>query len=387
MTQSLTILGATGTIGQQALQLVEAHPERFSLTALTAESNVTLLAEQAKRYRPAHVVIGNEKHYDALQEALAGTDITVSAGANALEEIAAVPTDITLSAIIGAAALAPTLAAIAQGNRVALANKESLVCGGTFVMEAVQQHGTTLIPVDSEHNTLFQLLGGAEVPSEVQSLTLTASGGPFLRQSREAMQRATPKEAITHPNWQMGAKISVDSATMMNKGLELIEACHLFAIQESQVEVLVPPESIIHGMVHYHDGMVLAGLAMPDMRVPLSFALGWPARMPNAVKPLDLATLGTLHFEAPDLARFPALTLARAAMAAGGTAPAILNAANESAVEAFLAGHLRLTDITDLIASALDETPALPLESLAHLQDVHHHVQQQMRTAIAKKAA
>lgn len=351
--RSVTILGATGSIGQNTLNLIEQHSERFSVTALTAGNNVPMLAEAARKFRPQMVAIADESRYANLKEALAGTHIRVETGEDGLNEAASLASDLVVSAIVGAAGLTPTLAAIERGAIVALANKECLVTAGHLIIEAVRRCGATLIPVDSEHSALFQVFE-AHAEKAVEAVTLTASGGPFRTLPREAFAAITPEQALKHPNWSMGAKITIDSATMMNKGLELIEAYHLFPLTPEQIRIVVHPESIIHGLVHYIDGSVLAQLGMPDMRTPIAYALGWPERMATPVRRLDLTEIAKLTFEAPDERRFPAMRIAREALAAGGNATAIMNAANEVAVQAFLDRRIGFTDIMRVVAQTLE---------------------------------
>ena len=357
--RSLTILGSTGSIGCNTIDLIERHPDEYRIVALTAYNSSQLLAEQARRLRPELVVVGDERQYLDLKSELSGTAIEVAAGAEALIGAAERPSDWVMAAIVGAAGLAPTLAAIQRGAMVALANKETLVCAGDLMMAQVTGHGATLLPVDSEHNAIFQVLEQDRAET-VERIILTASGGPFRDWSLEAMAAATPEQAVAHPNWQMGAKISVDSATMMNKGLELIEAHYLFAMPEPQIEVLVHPQSVVHSMVAYKDGSVLAQMGQPDMRTPIAYTLAWPKRMEVSVERLDLAAVGQLSFEAPDPARFPALRIAREALGDGGGAPTVLNAANEVAVEGFLAGKLGFLDISKVVEDTLQAMPTQP---------------------------
>jgi 1-deoxy-D-xylulose-5-phosphate reductoisomerase len=349
----ISVLGATGSVGTSTLDLIGRTPLLFEVVALTAQSNVEALAECALRHRAALAVIADPSRYNALKERLAGSGIEVAAGAEALIEAAERPADCVMAGIIGAAGLRPTMAAVRQGRRVALANKECLVTAGEVFMEAVRRAGTELVPVDSEHSAVFQVLAGAE-PEDFERIILTGSGGPFRTWSLEQLARATPEEALRHPNWSMGRKITIDSATLMNKGLELIEACHLFRVQPHRVEVVVHPQQIIHALVAYRDGSMLAQLACPDMRTPIAVSLAWPSRMAAPTKRLDLVEIGQLSFERPDEQRFPALGLARQAMQRGGMAPAVLNAANEVAVEAFLAGRLGFLQIAQLVAQTLD---------------------------------
>lgn len=365
----LSILGATGSIGTTAFQLIDSAPERFVLESITAQNSVDKLVELALRYRPRHVAIGNAEHYDALKTALSGSGIAISAGTEAVAEAASRPADTVLSAIVGAAGLKPTLNAIRQGARIALANKECLVCAGELMLEEIQRHHATLLPVDSEHSAIYQVFDFAH-PDTVEAVILTASGGPFRRLSREEMQRVTPAQALKHPNWDMGAKITIDSATMMNKGLEMIEAYHLFPIRAEQIEVLVHPESIIHSLVRYRDGSTLAQLGEPDMTTPIAYALSHPVRMNTKSRPLDLAKMGQLTFEAPDETRFPALRLAREALQKGGAAPIILNAANEIAVQAFLEGRIGFLDIVSTVERALDKMEHAPVRSLDDVEAI-----------------
>jgi 1-deoxy-D-xylulose-5-phosphate reductoisomerase len=351
--KSLTILGATGSIGKSTLDLVERNPDAFEVVALTAQNNVGDLAKAARQTRARLAVIGEVERYRELKTLLAGSGVKVAAGHAAVVAAAAEPADCVMAAIVGAAGLEPTFEAARQGRRLALANKECLVSAGEVFMAALARAGTELMPVDSEHSAALQALAGAE-PESIEKLVLTASGGPFRTWEPERLERATPEEALRHPNWSMGAKISVDSATLMNKGLELIEAFHLFPVTADQLGVIVHPQSIVHCLVAFTDGSVVAQLSFPDMRTPIALALTWPRRMRTPTERLDLVSLGSLSFEAPDEVRFPALRLARAALASGGTAPAVLNAANEVAVEAFLARRVGFTDIARIVADCLE---------------------------------
>ena len=354
--RSVTILGATGSIGQSTLNLIGSAPNRYQVEALTAHRNVEALARAALRHGARLAVIGDPSGYPALKEALSGSGIEVACGETGLAEAAERPADWVMAAIVGAAGLGPTLTAIRRGAMVALATKECLVCAGALLMNEVQKSGAMLLPVDSEHNAIFQALRG-EPTDAVERLILTASGGPFRQRPREAMAAVTPREAVAHPNWDMGAKVSVDSATMMNKGLELIEAHHLFGLTEDRLEVLVHPESIVHSMVAFRDGSILAQLGQPDMRIPIAYTLGWPERIDAATPRLDLSVVGRLTFEPPDPVRFPALRLARHALAQSGMAPTVLNAANEVAVAAFLAGRLGFLDIVAVVEATLEDCP------------------------------
>jgi 1-deoxy-D-xylulose-5-phosphate reductoisomerase len=353
--RTVTLLGATGSVGRSTLDLIGSAPEgAFDVVALTANSNVAGLAQAARRFRPQFCAVADAACGDELADALAGTDIRCGAGQSAVLDAAAMEADWVMAAIVGAAGLKPTLEAVRRGAHVAFANKEALVCAGPLFMEAARQSGAALLPVDSEHNAIFQAFDEGR-RAHIRRIILTASGGPFWASELEVMANAGPAQAVAHPTWSMGAKISVDSATMMNKGLEIIEACHLFALPDTQVDVLVHPESIVHGLVEYADGGLLAQMGAPDMRTPIAHALAYPDRMETNVERLDLARLGTLSFFKPDPQRFPALDLARAAFRAGGCAPAILNASNEVAVAAFLNGKIGFLDIAQVVADALGE--------------------------------
>jgi 1-deoxy-D-xylulose-5-phosphate reductoisomerase len=352
MTRSVSILGATGSIGRSTLDLVEREGDSFETLALTARSDVAGLAAAARRTRARRAVIGDERLYPALKEALAGSDTEAAAGCEAICEAAAMGADWTMAAIVGTAGLKPVMSALRQGKTVALANKESLVLAGGLMTRAAQGAGATLLPVDSEHNAVFQCFPHDD-PSRVRRIILTASGGPFRTLSREEMAHVTPAQAVKHPNWSMGAKISVDSATLMNKGLELIEAHHLFPVGNDKLSVLVHPQSVVHSLVEYVDGSMLAQLGPADMRTPIAHTLAWPRRMQTPVEPLDLAKIARLDFEEPDLDRFPALALALQAMKAGGARPGVLNAANEEAVAAFLSGRIGFLDIALIVDKVL----------------------------------
>jgi 1-deoxy-D-xylulose-5-phosphate reductoisomerase len=361
--RSVTVLGSTGSIGTSALDVLTQNRHAFQVMALTAQDNVALLAAQAKAIGAKRAVIGNEAHFLALKSALSGTGIEAAAGSAAIVEAAQLPADIVIAGIVGNAGLMPTLAAVKCGAIVALANKESLVCAGNLLLEEVRRSGATLLPVDSEHSAIFQVFN-FQHPEAVEKIVLTASGGPFRTMSYEDMRRVTPEQAMKHPNWNMGAKISVDSATMMNKALECIEAFYLFPVKAEQIEVLVHPESIIHGMVYYTDGSVLAQLGMPDMRTPIAHALAWPERMHAPSPRLDFKALKSLTFEAPDETRFPALSIGRQALAAGGTAPTLFNAANEIAVARFIRKEIAFTAIVNVIQETLTRFPASPVHSI-----------------------
>ncbi len=352
MTRRVTLLGATGSVGSSAVEVMSADPERFEVHAVTAHSNGAKLAGIARRLRARRAVVADEASLPALRDGLAGSGILADAGIAAMEEAAGEPVDIVLSAIVGAAGLRATAAAIAAGSHIALANKECLVCAGRAFMALASQHGVRILPVDSEHNALFQIIDGRD-PATIRSYTITASGGPFRTWPAERLQRVTPEQALAHPTWSMGAKISIDSATLMNKGLELIEAHHLFGIAAESLEVLVHPQSVVHALVAFRDGAVHAELGTADMRRPIGYCLYWPDRAGQAAAPLDLAALGTLTFERPDPGRFPALRLAPEAHAHGDGAPTVLNAANEVAVHAFLAGRTPFTAIPQIVENTL----------------------------------
>ncbi len=369
MTRSISIFGATGSVGEQTLDLIRRNRGEWNVVALTANSNAESLAALAREFDADIAVIGDEDHLPALREALAGSGIEASGGAPALCEAAARPADVTLAAIVGCAGLAPTMAAIEQGGTIALANKEALVSAGDVMTAAVAKHGATLLPVDSEHNAIFQCLQGNDL-ADVHKITLTASGGPFRTWTQAQLDAATPAQAVAHPNWEMGAKISVDSATMFNKGLELIEAHHLFPVGLDRLGIVVHPQSVIHSMVGYRDGSTLAQLGPPDMRVPIASCLAWPKRMDTPCATLDLPALGQLTFEAPDEDRFPATRLARQAAENGGIAPAVLNAANEIAVASFLAGHLPFTRIASLVEETLARMTSSAPQSLADIIEI-----------------
>ncbi|HBK09549.1 MAG TPA: 1-deoxy-D-xylulose-5-phosphate reductoisomerase [Acetobacteraceae bacterium] len=361
--RTVSVLGSTGSVGTQTIELLLAEPERFQVRALVAGRNATLLAQQAVALRAELAVVADESSYGTLRDALAGSGIKVAAGKDAVVAAAAMDADWTMAAITGAAGLAPTLAAIKRGAYVGLANKEALVCAGDVMLRAVREAGATLLPVDSEHNAIFQSLADGN-RGALEKIILTASGGPFRTASLEEMERATPAKALKHPVWSMGAKISIDSATMMNKGLELIEAARLFNLDETEIEVLVHPQSIIHGMVYYQDGSVLAQLGSPDMRIPIAHTLAWPKRMATTSPRLDLAAVSRLEFAEPDLVRFPALRLAREVLQNGGGAPTILNAANEVAVEAFLTDRIGFLDISRSVEQTLFRLGTLKAETI-----------------------
>lgn len=367
----LTILGATGSIGVSTLDVVARHPDRFEVVALTGHNQVEVLAAQCRQFRPAYAVVGSALAAKQLAGLLrdAGVPTEVQYGADALIEVASLPeVDAVMAAIVGAAGLPPTLAAARAGKRVLLANKEALVMAGAVFMAEVRRSGALLLPIDSEHNAVFQSMpydySGNMARGGVRRILLTASGGPFRAASLDALTRVTPEQAVAHPNWVMGRKISVDSATMMNKGLEVIEARWLFNAPAESIDVVIHPQSVIHSLVDYEDGSVLAQLGNPDMRTPIAHALAWPERIDSGVAPLDLFAVGQLDFERPDLMRFPCLELAYRALRAEGNAAAVLNAANEVAVEAFLDRRLSFLGIAGLIAATLDAVPHAPLPDL-----------------------
>jgi len=350
----LSILGVTGSVGQSTLQVIEelrGQGSELEIEAVTAGGNLAVLADTCRRLRPRFAAVADPGQLVAARDALAGLGVEVGAGQSALEEAGSRPADWVMSAIVGAAGLAPTMAAVRRGATVALANKECLVCAGPLFIQAAAQYGARLLPVDSEHNAIFQVLTH---PTRVEKLTLTASGGPFRTATTEAMAAATPDQACAHPRWSMGRKISVDSATLMNKGLELIEASYLFGFPCESIEVIVHPESVVHSFVHYTDGSVLAQLGSPDMRIPIAYALTWPDRAHVSTQRLDLAQLRSLTFEAPDTVKFPALGLARSALKAGAAATTALSAANEVAVEAFLGGRIGFLDICRIVEEAME---------------------------------
>jgi 1-deoxy-D-xylulose-5-phosphate reductoisomerase len=361
--RTVSILGSTGSIGTQTIGLL-GDATRFAVRALVGGRNAALLAEQALKLGAARAVIADRAGYAELRDLVFGSGVAVAAGAEAVVEAARMEADWTMAAITGAAGLPATLAAIERGQTVALANKEALVCAGDVMLRAVRDAGATLLPVDSEHNAIFQAMADGN-RDQIERIVLTASGGPFRCFTREMMRTVTPEAALRHPVWSMGAKITIDSATLMNKGLELIEAARLFDLDESRIGVLVHPQSAVHGLVYYTDGSVLAQLGCPDMRVPIAHTLGWPVRMATPAPRLDLAALGRLEFFEADDAQFPALRLARDALRAGGGAPTILSAANEVAVEAFLARRIGFLDIAGLVERVLEQLGAPAADSIA----------------------
>ncbi|MGI9498600.1 MAG: 1-deoxy-D-xylulose-5-phosphate reductoisomerase [Geminicoccaceae bacterium] len=382
--RSVTVLGATGSVGKSTLDLVAADPDCFRIEALTANRQAEELAALAKRHGAKLAVVADSSAYGDLKQALSGSDVEAAAGQEGLVRAAAAPSDWVMAAIVGAAGLPATLEAVRRGAMVALATKECLVSAGALFMEEVRRCRATLLPVDSEHNAIFQALSGARA-SEVERLVLTASGGPFRKATAETMRQATPALALDHPNWRMGAKITIDSATMMNKGLELIEAHHLFAIAGDRIDILVHPQSIIHSLVAFTDGSMLAQLGSPDMRIPIAYALGWPERLNADTPRLDLADIGKLTFERPDQERFLPLRLAREALEAGGSAPNVLNAANEVAVAAFLEERIGFSDIAGIVEATLAALPAMPLDSLDAVFAVDDEARRRAADLIAQR--
>ncbi|WP_404713251.1 1-deoxy-D-xylulose-5-phosphate reductoisomerase [Sphingomonas sp. MMS24-J13] len=385
--RSITILGATGSIGTSTLDLIERNPDAYRVEALTANCDFAKLAAAAIRTHAKLAVVADEACLADLRAALAGTGIEAAGGEEAIIEAAARPVDWTMGAIVGCAGLKPTMAAIEAGGTIVLANKEPLVAAGDVILAAAKASGATLLPADSEHNAIFQCFDFAR-PERVRRIILTASGGPFRDRPIEAMRNVTREQAVAHPNWSMGAKISINSATMMNKGLELIEAARLFPVRHDQIEIVVHRQSIIHSMVDYVDGSILAQLGPSDMRTPIAHTLAWPDRMETPMQPLDLVAIGRLDFEAPDAARFPALRLAKEALDAGGASPAVLNAANEIAVAAFLAGKIGFLDIVLTVEQALDRYNGPPAPStIDEVLMVDDMARQLARATTERKAA
>ena len=382
----LTILGATGSIGQSTADVVEAVPGRFSIEALAAGRDASALAAMARRLNARCAVIADESRYRELRDLLSGTGIEVAAGREALKAAAMRPVDMVIGAITGAAGVEPTFAALQHSRTVGLANKECLVCAGAPFMDAAHALGVTVLPVDSEHNAIFQALSGRDA-SQIATMVLTASGGPFRTWTAEAIAAATPEQALAHPNWDMGPKVTIDSASLMNKGLELIEAHYLFAVDAERLGVLVHPQSIVHGLVTYSDGSMVAGLANPDMKVPIAHCLGWPNRLDTGVAPVDLADIATLTFEKPDFGRFPALGVAMQAMRQGGAMPTVLNAANEIAVSMFLDRSIGFADIARVVGDTCDRilahsSGAAPA-SVSEALSVDHNAREIARTILA----
>jgi len=374
LSRRISILGATGSVGTATLDLVSrAEPGQFEIVALTAHSNVAALAELARAYQPEIAVIADAKLTDDLRDALAGTDIAVAGGSDALTDAAARPVDWTMAAIVGSAGLRASVAALQKDSILAIANKECLVCAGDYFLDLARSRGAQVLPVDSEHNAIFQAIYPGH-DRHIRRIILTASGGPFRDWSLQKMKSVTRADALDHPVWSMGDKISIDSATLMNKGLEVIEACRLFNLPPDKVDVVVHRQSVIHGLVEYIDGSILAQMGSPDMRIPIASTLAWPERMPTPADPLDLAALSRLDFETPDENRFPALRIAREALLAGEGATAALNAANEVAVAAFLDEQIGFLDISDLVSACLEEMDAQALlpKRFAGIEDALH---------------
>ncbi|PIR39107.1 MAG: 1-deoxy-D-xylulose-5-phosphate reductoisomerase [Alphaproteobacteria bacterium CG11_big_fil_rev_8_21_14_0_20_39_49] len=361
--ESITILGSTGSIGCNTVRVISESDKKYSVTALTANSNVELLAKQARELRAKYAVIADESLYGDLKRLLAGSDIKALAGFGEIANAASIKADIVMSAIVGVAGLVPTMEAIKQGSKIALANKECLVCAGGIMTDAVKQYKASLIPVDSEHNAIYQVFD-FDNPQNVSKIILTASGGPFRTYTKEQMTSVTPQQALAHPNWDMGSKISVDSATMMNKGLEVIEAYYLFPVEKEQIDVVIHPESIIHSMVEYHDGSVLAQLGAPDMCTPIGVALAWPQRLKINTQKLDLTKIGSLTFEEVDNKRFEAVKLAKQALQEGSMMQIAYNCANEVAVEQFLKGNIGFNDIVSVIKSIMDSVKSGSLQNI-----------------------
>jgi 1-deoxy-D-xylulose-5-phosphate reductoisomerase len=385
--RSITILGATGSVGRSTLDLVERSPDAFEVVALTAATRVDELADAARRTGARLAVVADESKLPELRERLAGTDVRAGAGESALAEAAAEGGEWVMAAIVGCAGLKPVMAAVEAGRTVALANKEALVTAGALMTNAAAQAGATILPVDSEHNAIFQCLAGSTM-GDVARIVLTASGGPFRDKSLAEMERMTPGEAVAHPNWTMGAKISVDSATMMNKGLELIEARHLFGLPGNRIDIVVHPQSVVHSMVEFVDGSVLAQMGSPDMRIPIAHALAHPGRMETPADKLDLIAAGRLDFEAPDEKRFPSLRLAREALEAAGAASIVLNASNEVAVAAFLGGRIGFLDIARLVAKSLESRAGLAApRSVDEVIDIDRETRQQAEMLIREQVA
>ena len=386
MKRRISILGATGSVGTSTLDLVERHPDRFEVVALTAATNAAALADCARRTGAKLAVIADERKLGELRDALAGTDCRAATGHAAMLEAAAGDAEWVMAAIVGCAGLEPVMAAVEAGRTIALANKEALVTAGSLMTDAAKRHGATILPVDSEHNAIFQCLAGNSYDG-VAKLILTASGGPFRTWAKADMDVARPEQALAHPNWSMGAKISIDSATMMNKGLELIEAHHLFGLPSDRIDILVHPQSVIHSMVEYVDGSVIAQLGSPDMRIPIAHALAWPERIATRAETLDLVKIATLSFEPPDEQRFPSLRLARAALESGKGEAIVLNAANELAVAAFLDRRIGFGDIAETVERALEQTAVPAPRSIAEVIDIDRSVRHKVGQSLSSMVA
>ena len=386
MKKKIAILGATGSIGRSTLDLIERSPERFEVVALTAQRNIEELAAAARRTGARLAVVAETERLGELRRLIDGSGCRAAGGAEALAEAAAGEAEWVMAAIVGCAGLVPTMAAVEAGKTVALANKEALVTAGGLMIQAAQESGANLLPVDSEHNAIFQCLAGNSIEN-VSRLVLTASGGPFRDSTEQQLREATPAKAVAHPKWSMGAKISVDSATLMNKGLELIEAHHLFGLPPERIDIVVHPQSVVHSLVEFIDGSLLAQLGSADMRIPISYALGWPERIATPAARLDLVELGRLDFEAPDFGRFPALRLARQALESGGGAPIVLNAANEIAVEMFLAGRIGFTEIAATVEETLDHIAAPAPNNVAEVMELDRETRARVAAAVAEGCA
>ena len=369
MRRKIAILGATGSVGSSTLDLLERSPDRFEVVAVTAATNAEALADIARRTKARLAIVADESKLGLLRECLAGTSCEIAGGADALAQAATGDADLVIAAIVGCAGLKPVMAAVEAGKTVALANKEALVTAGDLMIAAAARHHATILPVDSEHNAIFQCLAASR-KEDVSRIILTASGGPFRTATIGTLENVTPDQAVAHPNWSMGAKISVDSATLMNKGLELIEAHYLFGLTSDRIDIVIHPQSTVHSLVEFVDGSVLAQLGAPDMRIPIAYALAWPERLETPAERLDLAALGRLDFEAPDPERFPALRIAREAMEAGGAAPIVLNAANEVAVESFLRGRIRFPEIARVVEQALQDSSFASPQSIADVLEI-----------------
>lgn len=381
MRRKIAILGATGSIGKSTLDLVERSPDRFEVVAVSAATNSEALAGIVRRTGAKLAVIADVDRLSDLRQLLDGTNCRIEGGPQALDEVASGEADLVIAAIVGCAGLRPVMSAIEAGKTVALANKEALVTAGALMTDAATRHGATLLPVDSEHNAIFQCLAGSR-SEDVSRIILTASGGPFRTASSNTIATATPAQAVAHPNWSMGAKISVDSATLMNKGLELIEAHYLFGLPSERIDIVIHPQSVVHSLVEFIDGSVLAQLGSPDMRIPIAYALAWPARIATPAQRLNLAAIGKLDFEEADLTRFPALRLARQALEQGGPAPIVLNAANEVAVASFLAEQIRFPDIARMVEEALDAADFVNPRSIEDVLEIDGEIRRRVEAAM-----
>ena len=379
--RTVSILGSTGSIGRSTVDLLSSNRDQFKVIALTAQSNIELLAEQARILEPEIIAISDSQRLRELKEALSGSSVEVVSGVRSIIEVAERSADIVVSAIVGSAGLRPTLSAIRQGKIVALANKECLVCAGDVVMDEVQKSKTVLLPIDSEHNAIFQILAEKNY-SEVERVILTASGGPFLGWTVNEMAKATPNQAMLHPNWDMGQKISIDSATLMNKGLELIEAAYFFPISHEKIDIVIHPQSVVHSMVAYIDGSILSQMGTPDMRTPISYTLAWPHRMTAPSERIDFSKLGNLTFEEPNLNKFPSLKLARDALAEGNGSTAVLNASNEIAVENFINKRIGFLDIASIVDATLSKVTGYPIKSLEDFEELDHESRETTHTLV-----